>query len=152
MAIFTFETLQLLHRAGWHSSYTYDSKKVEYFLQVSECPIPTDVMDFIKHFGGLRILHPITHRVVLDLTPQIEPEFPCAVWTEFCEVAELTPQPMYPIGYAQDLDLLMDLEAKVYAHFEHFIAYRFSTGEEAIDFFCNQIGLSTSHDNLVSGD
>jgi hypothetical protein len=131
----------LLQQAGWGDERQVDTSEYEKSLKSEGYPVHTIVVDFLKSFGGLRVIHS-HHRV-----PQTNDEF-CInpivaashIYPERVEdYSERVGAPLCVIGEAFNyhMTLMMDSNGGVYAGYDDTLIRVGDSGSDAIEALCS---------------
>lgn len=142
MAEFSAETRDLLQQAGWSEDRRIDTSEYEKCLKSEGYPVHAVVVDFLKRFGGLRVVYP--HPRV----PQTNDEFqidPMVAAAHIClervteDYNERIGAQLCVIGEAFDyhMTLMIDPNGKVYAGYDDTLIYVGNSGVDAIEAICS---------------
>jgi hypothetical protein len=146
MSKFSDATLDILCRAGWHEDRLVDTSGYEEALQSRGYPFHPAVEDFLRHFGGLRVVHPhakVTHmQDYFDLDASKAAESTLPEWVSL--YSERVGAPLCVIGMAfrDYMVLVMDPSGTVYAGYDNVLRKVGESGPDAIEALCSGRVLS----------
>lgn len=140
-ATFSAETRTLLQQAGWSEDRYVDTSEYEKSLKSEGYPIHAVVMDFLRQFGGLLVVHP-HHRLKEEkdefcINPSVAASH---IYPEPVEdYSERVGAPLCVIGeaFSYHMTLVMDPDGKVYAGYDDTLIYVGNSGIDAIEAICS---------------
>ncbi|AUX26034.1 uncharacterized protein SOCEGT47_065870 [Sorangium cellulosum] len=139
---FSPATEACLKRAGWRPGRSVRTDHWESLLRAANNPVHASVVDFLREFGGLRVVHP-HHRVpgkqdYFHINPSIAAkEFPIRE-DGLYDDNERVGAPLCAIGTAcrDYMLLIMDAAGKVYASMDDYLFLVGNSGFEALESLC----------------
>ncbi|MBF2005505.1 MAG: SUKH-3 domain-containing protein [Chlorogloeopsis fritschii C42_A2020_084] len=141
MAVFSEETRALLQQAGWSEDRYVDTSEYEKSLKSEGYPLHEVVLDFLKHFGGLRVVHP-HHRVKDEkdefyINPTVAVADIGSGWVK--EYSERVGAPLCVIGeaFSYHMTLVMDSDGRVFAGYDDTLIHVGNSGTDAIEALCS---------------
>ena len=141
MAVFSAETRALLQQAGWSEDRCVNTSEYEKSLQSEGYPIHAVVVDFLRQFGGLRVVHP-HHRLKEEKDEfYINPTVTAShIYPERVEdYSERVDAPLCVIGeaFSYHMTLVMATDGKVYAGYDDTLIHVGDSGTDAIVALCS---------------
>ena len=122
MTVFSAQTRALLQRAGWSENRSVDTSEYEKSLNSEGYPLHEAVLDFLKRFGGLRVIYP-HHRAKDEkdefyINPTVAVAGISSGWVE--EYSERVGVQLCVIGqaFSYRMTLVMAPNGEVYAGFD----------------------------------
>jgi hypothetical protein len=146
MTAFSTETRALLQQAGWSEDRCVDTSEYEKSLQSEGYPLHEVVLDFLKRFGGLRVVYP--HYRVKDekdefyINPTVAVADIGSGWVE--EYSERVGVPLCVIGqaFSYHMTVVMAQDGKVYAGYDDTLIHVGDSGTDAIEALCSGRNMS----------
>lgn len=141
MKEFSRETLELLQQAGWSEERIVDIGEYEKNLKSEGYLIHAVIVDFLKRFGGLRLVYP-HHRVpqhndefIIDPSVAAADIYPEKVTEDYSERVGM---PLCVIGeaFSRHMTVMMASDGKVYAGYDDTLILVGNSGVDAIEAFC----------------
>lgn len=141
MAIFSAATIALLQQEGWSEDRCVDTSEYSKCLKSEGYPIHAAVVDFLKQFGGLLVVHP-HHRVKEEkdefyINPTVAAEH---IYPERVEdYSERVGASLCVIGeaFSYHMTLVMNPDGKVYAGYDDTLIQVGKSGTDAIEALCS---------------
>jgi hypothetical protein len=137
MAVFSAETRALLQQAGWSEDRYVDTSEYEKSLKSEGYPLHEIVLDFLKRFGGLRVVYP-HHRVKDEkdefyINPTVAVAGIGSGWVE--EYSERVGALLCVIGqaFSYHMALVMDSDGRVFAGYDDTLIHVGNSGTDAIE-------------------
>ena len=141
MTVFSTETRTLLQQAGWGDERQVDTSEYEKYLKSEGYSVHTIVVDFLKSFGGLRVVH--SHHRVAQTNDEfcINPIVAAShIYPERVEdYSQRVGVPLCVIGEAFNyhMTLMMDSNGTVYAGYDDTLIRVGNSGYDAIVALCS---------------
>lgn len=142
MTTFSTATIALLHQAGWSEDRCVDTSEYEKCLKSEGYPIHAVVLDFLKSFGGLRLVYP--HYRVPETNDEfwIDPIIAAAdiyierisedynerVGAKLCVIGE---------AFSRHMTVMMAPDGRVYAGYDDTLIHVGNSGTDAIEALCS---------------
>lgn len=142
MKDFSQKTLALLQQAGWSENRTVDISEYEKILKSEGYQIYAVVVDFLKRFGGLRLVFP-HHRVpqhndefIIDPSiaaadiyiERVKEDYSERVGAQLCVIGE---------AFSRHMTVMMASDGKVYAGYDDLLICVGNSGTDAIEAICS---------------
>jgi len=143
---FSTTTRALLKKAGWYDKRVIDTGVYEDTLRKRRYPVHECVLQFLREFGGLTVIHPHKH------FPNEEDRFhlnasKAANSIDFSRVKSYSARigtPLCVIGqaYREYMVLLMDSNERIYAGYDGLLIKVGDSAVEAIEALCTGASFS----------
>ncbi|MGI8502881.1 MAG: SUKH-3 domain-containing protein [Hassallia sp.] len=141
MTAFSAETRAWLQQAGWSENRCVDTSEYEKSLKLEGYPLDEVVLDFLKRFGGLRVVYP-HYRVknekdelyinptvaAAHIYPERVEEYNERVGAVLCVIGE---------AFSYHMTVVMAPDGKVYAGYDDTLIHVGDSGTDAIEALCS---------------
>lgn len=141
MKDFSQRTLEVLYKAGWSEERFVDTSEYEKRLKLEGYPIYEVVVDFLKSFGGLRLVYPHFRvpqeqdEFIIDpilaaadiYAENVTEDYSERVGTALCVIGE---------AFSRHMTVMMASDGKVYAGYTDVLILVGNSGVDAIEALC----------------
>ncbi|MFX0196969.1 MAG: SUKH-3 domain-containing protein [Candidatus Hodarchaeota archaeon] len=141
MRRFSTETEAFLKKAGWRKGRAVNIDDYVQFLKNETFDIPKTVINFLREFGGLKVVHPHAKvpgkmdffsfnvkKAIQDHDPLwVKEEYSNRVGKQLCIIGQ---------AFRDYMVLSMSEDSEVFAGFDDILVYVGSSGDQAIENLC----------------